>query len=352
MLTANALTFQNTVALSKPAASAQAIEFAFHQENRNLLSSSVKVLIADDSAVYRRIVEQALYALPIEMIFAANGRQALDLCKKHKPDLIILDRVMPDLLGTEFCRMLRSISPNSMPHIIMLTGSSEKESLIEGLDAGAADYVTKPFHDQELLARVRVGIRTRELQKQVEAKNRLLEELALSDSLTGLPNRRALELWAQRELESASRHGFPFWVVMADVDRFKQVNDTFGHATGDLVLKQFARILRDNSRSSEMCGRLGGEEFVMIFTHATREGVVAAVERIRTELEMTNFSANGCTFMVTSSFGICGVEPGQVPTTLSALLDSADAALYSAKRRGRNRIEMAQAMAVKNNHPR
>src|ERR1043166_6167725 len=100
------------------------------------------------------------------MIFASSGRQAFELCKTHKPDLIILDRVMPDLLGTEFYRLLRSVSPSFMPHIIMLTGSTEKESVIEGLDAGAADYVTKPFDDQELLARVRVGIRTRELQKQ------------------------------------------------------------------------------------------------------------------------------------------------------------------------------------------
>jgi two-component system cell cycle response regulator len=346
MLTANAINVATPIALARHSANAQANGLAL-QEKNHTTPGSMKVLIADDSPVYRRIVQEALCALPLQMIFASSGKQALELCKAHQPDLIILDRVMPDLLGTEFCRVLRSVSPNFMPHIIMLTGSTEKEALIEGLDAGAADYVTKPFHDEELLARVRVGIRTRELQKQVEAKNRLLEELALSDPLTGLPNRRALELWAQRELESAARHGFPFWVVMADVDRFKQVNDTFGHAAGDLVLKRFAQILRANSRSSEMCGRLGGEEFVMIFTHSSREGVLAAVERVRAELEMTNFAFSGCSFMVTSSFGICGVEPGQKPTTLPALMDSADAALYSAKRHGRNRIEAVKPGAAK-----
>ena len=347
MLTTNAINLENALPLARYCGKGQAKELSRSPTSRTSSASRPKVLIADDSPVYRKIVEQALYALPLEMIFASSGRQAFELCKTHKPDLIILDRVMPDLLGTEFCRLLRSVSPSFMPHIIMLTGSTEKESVIEGLDAGAADYVTKPFDDQELLARVRVGIRTRELQKQVEAKNRLLEELALSDPLTGLPNRRALELWAQRELDSAVRHGFPFWVVMADVDRFKQVNDTFGHAAGDLVLKQFSQIIRANSRSSEMCGRLGGEEFIMIFTHSTREGVVAAVERVRAELEMTNFAFSGCSCMVTSSFGVCGVEPGQKQTTLSALMDAADAALYSAKHHGRNRIEIAQAGGVK-----
>lgn len=347
MLTANTISLGTTLALAGRNANSQTHELALQPKSCTYPVSGTKVLIADDSPVYRKIVQEALSALPVEMIFASTGKQALELCKAHKPDLVILDRVMPDLLGTEFCRMLRSSSPHAMPHIIMLTGSTEKESLIEGLDAGAADYVTKPFHDQELLARVRVGIRTRELQKQVEAKNRLLEELALSDPLTGLPNRRALELWAQRELESAARHGFSFWVVMADVDRFKLVNDTFGHAAGDLVLKQFAQMLRANSRSSEMCGRLGGEEFIMIFTHSSYEGVLAAVERVRGQLEMTNFSFSGCSFMVTSSFGISGVEPGQKPTTLSTLMDSADAALYAAKRRGRNRVEIAREASPK-----
>lgn len=304
-------------------------------------SGVMKILVVDDSPVYRKIIGDALCALPYEKIFAASGRQGLDLFTAHQPDLVILDRIMPDLTGPEFCRLLRASSPSSTPHIIMLTGSSDTECLIEGLEAGAQDYVTKPFRDQELLARIRVGARNRELQKQIEAKNRLLKELALSDSLTGLPNRRAVEIWAQHELESASRHRFPFWMVVADIDRFKHVNDTFGHAAGDAVLKRFSEILRAHSRSSEMCGRLGGEEFVLIFTHSSKEGVLSAVERVRAGLEESSFNFKGCEFMVTSSFGIAGLQPGQKHATFSGLLDSADSALYSAKRLGRNRIEIA-----------
>lgn len=301
----------------------------------------MKIMIADDSPVYRKIIEDALCAMPFQRIFASSGRQALELYAKHRPDIIILDRVMPDFTGPEFCRCLQAISPDALPYIIMLTGSTDKASVVEGLDAGADDYVTKPFNDEELLARVRVGVRNRELHKQVQAKNKLLEELALSDPLTGLPNRRAIENWATRELESATRHDFPFWVVIADIDRFKYVNDTFGHAAGDTVLQEFSRILRANSRSSEICGRLGGEEFVSIFTHASREGVMTAVERIRMELEMTPFRLNGCDVVVTASFGIAGLGPDDRQASLSQLIASADSALYAAKRAGRNRVEVA-----------
>ena len=341
MVTSSTWDFKSLLALAQKTENRPTNTEALVDRSARSSSGGMKILVVDDSPVYRKMLDDALCALPFEKHFAASGRQGLELFRLHQPDLIILDRLMPDLTGPEFCRSLRAAFPQACPHIIMLTGSSDTECLIEGLEAGAHDYVTKPFRDQELLARVRVGVRNRDLQKQVEAKNRLLEELALSDSLTGLPNRRAVEIWAHHELESAARHGFPFWMVVADIDRFKQVNDTFGHAAGDVVLKRFAEILRRNSRSSEMCGRLGGEEFVMIFTHTSEEGVLTAVERVRAELEAVSFNFRGCDLMVTSSFGVCPLRSGQQQVTFSGLLDSADAALYSAKRLGRNRIELA-----------
>ena len=343
MLKAHTLDIATTMAFSKeheaPAKPAKPVA-------AQLIPGKMKVMIADDSPVYRRIIQDALCAMPFEMIFAASGRQALDLFKKHKPDVVILDRIMPDLTGPELCRILRASSPHSIPYILMLTGSTDKNSVVEGLDAGADDYVTKPFHDAELLARIRVGMRNKELQRQIEIKNRQLEELALSDPLTGLPNRRAIENWAGREFESAARHQFPFWVVMADIDRFKSVNDTFGHAAGDVVLKEFSRILKKNSRSSEICGRLGGEEFSVIFTHTDREGVFTAIERVRAELQATAFTFNGCDLMVTASFGLAGFDRNAAPANLDMLMASADAALYAAKRNGRNRIEIAQPAAL------
>src|SRR5262249_18724400 len=150
--------------------------------------------------------------------------------------------------------------------------NKDKNQIVEGLDSGADDYLTKPFDPGELLARIRVGRRIAELHRQVEAKNKLLEELALTDALTGLPNRRALEPWATRQLSAAARHGFPLWVVIADLDWFKSINDTYGHDVGDTVLKMFAQILKANTRASNMCARIGGEEFVEVIGHSDRAG--------------------------------------------------------------------------------
>ena len=191
-----------------------------------------------------------------------------------------------------------------------------------------------------MLARVAVGRRIAELHRQVQAKNRLLEELALTDSLTGLPNRRAIEHWATRELKGADRHGYSFWVVMADLDLFKNVNDTYGHETGDLVLQKFAELLKANTRSSNMCGRIGGEEFVLVLSHIGKEDVVTAIERIRRQLEAQRFGVGASTLNITASFGISGLEGRSTPQ-FNELLRAADMALYAAKRGGRNRIEFA-----------
>jgi two-component system cell cycle response regulator len=153
----------------------------------------------------------------------------------------------------------------------------------QGLAAGADDYLTKPFHSGELMARVEVGRRIVELHRQVQAKNRLLEEMALTDSLTGLPNRRAVDVWASRQLSAAARHDFTFWVVIGDFDWFKMVNDTYGHEAGDTVLRTFADILKTHTRQSDICARLGGEEFLLMMTHADKVGTRTAVERIRNQ---------------------------------------------------------------------
>jgi|SRR5690242_9316596 len=321
--------------------SREAVVGALGEKSSAAKSGHPKLLIADDSPVYRKIIENALGAIPFQVISASTGSEAVRLFAEHKPDVVVLDKVMGDVAGTEVCLQLRKMSPDQHPYIIMVTGSTDKENVLEAFKAGADDYLTKPFHDEELTARVRVGLRYRDLYQEIEAKSKLLEELALSDALTALPNRRAIETWAVRELESAARYGFPVWLVMADIDRFKQVNDTFGHAAGDAVLKAFSRILKSNTRSSEMCGRLGGEEFVIILTHTTQQGALAAVERIRSQFEMTPFTFSGCSFMATASFGVAGFQNEEKPVSLSELLASADEALYSAKRRGRNRYEVA-----------
>ncbi len=300
----------------------------------------LKVLVADDSAVYRKLVEQAFREADFSIFFARSGREAIDLFAQHAPAIVITDWVMPDISGIELCQQIRAGSPDSYTYIIILTSVSDKENVVKGLAAGADDYLTKPFHPEELLARAEVGRRIVELHRQVEAKNRLLEELALTDSLTGLPNRRAIEEWAPRQLSGAARHGFPFWVVMADLDDFKKVNDSSGHDAGDTVLKKFAEILKTNSRRSNICGRIGGEEFLFVLTHADKDNVEFVTERIRKEFEEHEFLFGGRVTKVTASFGVSGFQ-GKIAPQFSRLLSQADAALYAAKHRGRNRIVLA-----------
>jgi two-component system chemotaxis response regulator CheY len=304
-----------------------------------------KVLIIDDSPVSRKLVELPLAQKGYELIFAANGASALELFAKHKPDVVITDWVMPDLSGKEICERIRAGSGDSYTYIVVLTGQTGKDNLVEALALGADDYLTKPFHRGELLARVGVGARITGLQRQIEGKNKQLEELALTDALTGLPNRRAIEDWAATQLSSAVRHGFPFWVALADLDHFKQVNDTFGHDAGDAVLKKFATILKNSLRRSDLCGRLGGEEFLLVLTHTDKENALKVIERIRLELSSTPVTFGGCTVGVTASFGLAGFEGSQSPSTFSKLRELADAALYSAKRQGRNRTELTRALA-------
>lgn len=298
-----------------------------------------KILVADDSTVYRKLVGETLAGEQYTVCFAKSGREASDLLAARRPAVVITDWEMPDITGVELCRQIRN-DQSAYTYIILLTGNTNKDQIMTGLSAGADDYLTKPFHPGELLARVAVGCRTVELHQEIQAKNRLLEELALTDSLTGLPNRRAIEDWAARQLSAAARHGFPFWVVMADLDSFKNVNDIYGHEGGDVVLQKFADLLRANTRASDICGRIGGEEFIVAMTHIERPDTQMVVDRIRRKLEGESFTLGGRAFGVTVSFGISGFQGGQSPK-FSRLVREADAALYAAKRAGRNRIEFA-----------
>jgi two-component system, cell cycle response regulator len=308
-------------------------------EEADAAARDFKVLVADDSRIYRKLVEQALSAKQHEVMFAKSGHEAIDLFAQHEPSLVITDWQMPDLTGIELCEHIRNHPKKSYTYVIILTGMTEKHNLVKGLAAGADDYLTKPFHSDELLARIGVGRRIVELHRQLEAKNVLLKELALTDSLTGLPNRRAIEEWSTRQLSGALRYGFTFHVVLADLDHFKAVNDTYGHEAGDTVLKKFSEILKGHSRRSDICGRVGGEEFLFVLTHTTQANAKMVIERIRQQLETTQFNFDGNTLRITASFGLATFE-GTQTADFSRLVSQADAALYAAKRSGRNRLEI------------
>jgi two-component system cell cycle response regulator len=300
---------------------------------------ALPVLVVDDSRVARKIVENTLSEEQYIIHLAGTGREAVDLFAKYHPALVITDWLMPDLSGIELCQHIRSRPEGTFTYIILLTGATKKSDVVEGLQAGADDYLTKPFHPDELLARVAVGRRMIDLHREIEAKNHLLEQLARTDSLTTLPNRRAIEEWAPRQLSGALRHGFPIWTVMADLDHFKSINDNFGHDSGDVVLRKFSEILKINTRQCDMCARIGGEEFLLVISHSDTEGVLLAVERIREQIAAEKFSFNGRQCVVTASFGIASPRQGEFPD-FNTLMVRADEALYAAKRGGRNRVEL------------
>jgi two-component system cell cycle response regulator len=306
--------------------------------------SAFNVLVVDDSAVQRKLFELALSGESCRVHIATHGREALEIFEREQPALVITDYLMPDVTGVELCHQIRA-AQSSYTYIIMVTSVTEKDNIVKGLAAGADDYLTKPFHAEELLARIHVGQRLIDLQRELEAKNHLLEELALTDVLTGLPNRRALEGWAERQLRAAARHGFSFWVVMIDLDNFKSVNDTYGHDAGDVVLKKFAEILKEHTRSSDMSGRIGGEEFLHVVTYADPLSVPVVAERIRARFAAQHFSFGGSDVTVTASFGAVGFCGGTAPA-FADLLSRADRALYRAKHQGRNRIEIEPLQPV------
>ena len=300
------------------------------------------IVVADDSPLYRKLLESTLAGNGYQVSVAENGQEALALVDEQQPAVLITDWEMPQLSGPELCAQVRH-SRASLTYAILLTSHAEKEQIIQGLAAGADDYLTKPFHAGELLARVSVGIRIVQLHREIQNKNRLLEELALTDPLTGLANRRAFEEWATRQLAGARRHSFRFWLVMADLDHFKRINDQFGHEAGDRVLQAFASLSKAHTRSADMCARLGGEEFVFVLSHVDENGVRIAVERLRSEFGEVKLPDNRA-IAVSASFGVAGVHAGAA--TLPEILREADAALYRAKERGRNRVEFACSPAV------
>ena len=300
--------------------------------------SGLDVLVVDDSAVHLKVLEHTLSRTFERVHLARNGREALEVFERERPALVITDCVMPDVGGFELCQRIRA-AQSFYVYIIMVTSIAETDNVVKGLTSGADDYLTKPVHTEELLARVKVGLRLIDLHRQLEEKNRLLEHFALTDPLTGLPNRRAIEAWAAHELPAAVRHGFAFWVVAIDLDHFKHVNDVYGHEAGDIVLKAFGEILRGNTRSSDISGRIGGEEFLHVITHADETSLPAIVERTRAKLSAHAFTFGDSTVMVTASFGVTGFRGGEGAPGFPELVKRADRALYKAKQGGRNRAE-------------
>ena len=299
----------------------------------------MKILVADDDLTIRKILHSALVRLGYQVEIAADGDAAWAILQAPEaPTLAILDWQMPGMSGVEICRRLRERKNAAYTYVVLLSGLDSMEDMVAGLDAGADDYMTKPFKPAELKARLRSGQRVLDLQRDLLTAQAQLQVLASYDELTMLLNRRAILERLQLELARADRESHGLGVVMVDIDYFKRINDRLGHAAGDEVLQLVAQRLNEALRPYDSVGRYGGEEFLIVAAHCNLDKTLTLAERARRIICRTPMSTAGEAVSVTASFGVSATQAGAKPD-VKALIDSADRALYYAKALGRNRVE-------------
>jgi two-component system, cell cycle response regulator len=304
----------------------------------------IRVLVAEDDASSRFRLQAALRAWGYEVTSVADGRQAIaELARADGPSLAVLDWSMPEADGLEVCRALRRNPDGRYVYAILLTSHDRDEDVIAGFDAGADDYVTKPFNTKELRARVRSGARIVQLQHQLVAAREELREKAMYDPLTGLLTRGAFFEISDHEYARARRSRTPLSIVMADIDHFKSINDRFGHLGGDEVLREVARRLQATFRKEDAVGRYGGEEFVALAVGCEAADALRLAERFRQAVGHEPFAIGPDRLDVTTSVG---VVTGTAADSLEDLVRAADEALYGAKASGRNRVVPARALAT------
>jgi two-component system chemotaxis response regulator CheY len=293
----------------------------------------MKILIAEDEPLSRKLLETFLSRWGYELDHAADGREALERFNGHDaPQLVISDWMMPNMDGLELCRRIRSQNRPDYVYIIILTARGNRADVVKGLQAGADDYVVKPFDQKELKWRIRIGERILDLERRIKL-------LARTDDLTGALNRRTFMEQAALEHSRALREKCPFALIMADIDHFKQVNDTHGHQAGDVVLQHFTRTLGRFSRPYDLLGRYGGEEFILFLPGAALTDAMPIGERLRKQVAAMTVATpgNSGVLQITASFGVAAFAAG-TDEPLEGLIKRADDALYAAKRQGRNRV--------------
>jgi len=298
----------------------------------------MRILIAEDVAMLRRSLKRTLEGWGYEVVAAKDGVEAWRILQEDDaPRLVVLDWMMPKLDGVEVCRLARRHGTSGTPpYIVMLTSMHKSADIVAGLEAGANDFIAKPFRPAELRARLEVGRRTVDHDETQAEANRELTVETHTDALTGIMNRRAIFERLEEEVGRAAREGATLSVGMLDLDHFKRVNDTFGHAVGDEVLREVVRVAASVLRSYDSIGRVGGEEFLVILPQAPGAGARNALERIRTAVAATPVSVGGESIPMTVSLG--GAAWGGEPT--AELVERADTALYEAKNAGRDRVVM------------
>jgi two-component system cell cycle response regulator len=306
----------------------------------------MKILAAEDNLVCQSMLRTMLTKWGYDVTIARDGVEAWQaLQSQDSPRLAILDWMMPGMDGLEVCRRVRAANREPYIYILLLTARTESQDLVAGMDAGADDYVTKPFNAHELRVRLRAGRRILELQEELLQAREALREQATHDSLTGLLNRASILETLHNELSRSRRESQPVSLLMVDLDRFKLVNDTYGHLAGDAVLREAARRMKSAVRRYDAIGRYGGEEFLIVLPGCEAEAGCVQAERVRQAVAAGPFTAGAQSLTATCSIGVaCRTHPSLSDT--DSLVRDADMALYRAKDRGRNRVEACAQPSV------
>ncbi len=305
--------------------------------------AKAKILLVEDDKLQAKVTLNYLEAMGYKVFWAENGKAAIKIAKTHPVEVILLDLVLPDIDGNEVCRWLKTNNDTKSIPIIMLTVKGATTDKVSGLEAGANDYLPKPYSEIELNARIYACLRTKSLQDKLEEKNKELEAalsklelLAITDSLTALYNRRHFETIIEKEFIRTTRYMIPTSCLMIDIDHFKRINDRYGHRTGDLVLKEVARLIHQSIREIDVLARWGGEEFIILLPETPRERALDIGKRILAAVSNHRFSS--FPEQVTVSIGLSGI-PDKSIDSAEKLIHVADVSLYEAKANGRNRIE-------------
>jgi diguanylate cyclase (GGDEF)-like protein len=297
-----------------------------------------KVLAIDDSELIHRLLEARLQGENLELHSATSSEEGLKKAKLLQPEVVLLDIGLEGMNGFELLTKLKEDNETQNIAVIFISATVEPMDRVRGLDMGAIDFITKPFDALELKARVRSALRTQYLVK-------MLEQRAQLDGLTGLWNRRYFDQRLEQEISEAKRHKRVLTLALCDVDRFKRLNDQFGHPFGDMVLEKVAQIL-SGGRTSDIVCRYGGEEFGLIFSSTNIERGREVTERLRVAIEEAAWPGNP-DLVVTASFGVCDTECLDGDLTPEAMLKAADTALYKAKQNGRNCVKAAARVLKK-----
>ncbi|MCC6490342.1 MAG: diguanylate cyclase [Candidatus Hydrogenedentes bacterium] len=302
----------------------------------------MKILIAEDDSVSRRILEAHLAKWGYKVVAVADGAEAWDVLQRlDAPRIAVLDWVMPQIDGPELCRRIRAATDRPFTYIIILTAKERTSDIVEALDAGADDYLTKPYHAEELRSRIGAATRIVHLHEQLEEANAKLFMMARTDGLTRIYNRAAIVERLEQEIARSQRDETPFAALMLDVDHFKRVNDKHGHLIGDKVLVEIAQRLCAECRPYDSTGRFGGEEFLVVLPGPRFEDMSSLADRIRQRVKGTPIAADGQRLEVTVSTGAVWVDAGK-KLGVQEVIKAADDLLYKAKENGRDRVEAAR----------